>query len=85
MADVFQFMCISFLLSAAMPHMVILGFIGMVLKFWVYKYLLLRFSKRPPTLDHRTLKTTFLIIPLTLIFHLCFSIWVFGYPGIFPV
>jgi hypothetical protein len=85
LSDVLQYMCISFVLASLMPHMAVLGLVGFVLKYWVYKYLLLRYNKRPPSLDHRVIQTTFFVIPFTIVLHVMLAIWGLGYTGVFPI
>ena len=45
-------MAVSFVFAAAMPHLVLMGAVALLLKYYIYKYLLLNYYRRPPTLNH---------------------------------
>lgn len=84
-ADVLHYITVCFVFSAAIPHMMVLGTAGLFLKYWVYKYCLLRYNKRPPVLDYQIISLTYGLIPFTIVLHLAMTIWELGYQPIFPI
>jgi hypothetical protein len=50
--------------------------------YWSDKYILLRYSRKPPMIDESLLKSILQTLPPCLIFHLIGSIYAYGVPGV---
>ena len=72
-------MTVSFIFGSAIPMMIVLGMIGLFLRYQIHKYMLLNFYKRPISLDHRLAKITYIVFPVIIFFHTISSIWFLGY------
>jgi hypothetical protein len=69
--------------SGGMPLITLVCFFILFLKYFYIKFLFIRYSKIPKTYDEALdLKVTGLL-PFALIFHMSFSIWMFGVDSIF--
>ncbi len=64
--------------------LVVMGMVGLLLRYNIQKYLLLNYFRRPASLDHRLAKLTFTVFPVVIVLHCLLSIWSLGNPEIFP-
>lgn len=56
--------------SSGLPILLWFAFFSLLIQYWVYKYMILRYNKRPPSYDHRLNKDIINILPLAIIMHL---------------
>ena len=66
---------VSLLFSSGMPLLLWTCSFTLFLQYWCFKYLLLRFNKKPPAYDHKLSKTVISLLPYAMILHLCVGIY----------
>lgn len=69
--------------SSGFPVLYLFLFSFLFITYWVDKFLLFKFYRQPPKYDLYLSYIFNSIIILSLIFHLCFSIWIYGNPDYF--
>ena len=70
--------------SSGLPLVLLLGTASLFLQFWVEKYLLLRYNRKPPVYDVTLNYVVISLLPVAVILHLLIGIWMYGAPEIFP-
>ena len=70
--------------SSGIPMMLVFGSISLFLQYLCNKYILLRFSRKPPTFDQNLHEKTMKVLPMAVLLHLLVAIYIYGYPLIFP-
>ncbi|KAL4509992.1 hypothetical protein ABPG72_010185 [Tetrahymena utriculariae] len=83
-ASTFNIIFTTLFYSSGIPIMLFAGFIILTSQYWVYKYLLLRACRRPPTYDTGLNRRMLMILPWSLILHLAVGLYMYGQPLIFP-
>lgn len=75
---------VCFFYASSMPLLLIIcGFILLTM-YWAEKYILLRYSRRPPNYDRKINERVISILPLAIILHTGVAIVSYGSPEIFP-
>ena len=70
------FVCLFY--SGGIPILLLVGAFTQLFSYYSYKYILLRYAKRPPAYDHKLNKAILNILPLSIVFHLMISIYMYG-------
>lgn len=83
-AAVMNTIFVTLFYCSGIPLLLYFGAISLTLQYWVYKYYILRYNKRPPSYDNKLNKQLISILPLSVIFHLMIGIYMYGTPTIFP-
>ena len=73
--------CLTF--SAGMPLIIIVGFFALLARHLYCKYLFIRYSKIPKTIDESLNTKMTRIIPYGILLYFGFAIWMFGVSSIF--
>ncbi len=76
------FVCLFY--SSGMPLLLLFGFLGLLFMYWSEKYIVLKYSKKPPEYDSNLNKKVMRILPLSLILHLAISLFIYSEQTIFP-
>ena len=69
--------------SGPIPLLIPLCFLGLVTRYIFFKFSFIRFCKIPPTMDESMNDRVLQIMPVTIVTHLCFSIWAYGVKSVF--
>lgn len=73
-----------FLYSGGMPMLNVICFLTMLCLYWVEKFLILRHYKRPPLFNHSLNDQLVKLLPISVIFHCSFSLYMYGASDLFP-
>lgn len=74
---------ITLLYCSAMPILLVMCAIALTLQYWSYKYLFLRYNKRPPTYDTSLNKAVIQILPYGAFLHIIVGIYMYGNSSLF--
>jgi hypothetical protein len=74
---------VGIIFCGGMPLMVGLSFIGIITRYIYFKFIFIRFSKVPKTIDEALNETVLTYFPWMMILHFGVSIWMFGDTEIF--
>eukprot|EP00743_Colponemidia_sp_Colp-15_P002280 GILK01002471.1.p1 GENE.GILK01002471.1~~GILK01002471.1.p1 ORF type:complete len:780 (-),score=110.70 GILK01002471.1:227-2566(-) len=69
---------VSLLYSSGLPILIPLATICVFIAYWVDKYMLLRKCRKPPAYDNRISKFATSMLPLSLMLHSAFAVWMLG-------
>ena len=78
----FIFVCMIY--CGPIPLLIPILAIYFIVWFWTDKFILIYFSKKPPSYNISMHVLTMTIMPFAMFLHLCFSIWAYGAPDVFP-
>jgi hypothetical protein len=84
-AQILNMVFICMLYSSGMPLLYVIGFLQLLLSYFVDKYFVLKSCKKSANFDEKMdilVKNTMVY---AAIIHLIFAIWIYGSPAIFPV
>lgn len=71
--------------SSGMPLMMWIAFFSLIFQYWCYKYLFLRYNKRPPQYDHTLNEEVMGLLIYALMLHIVITIYMLSNPMIFPL
>jgi hypothetical protein len=74
----------TFIYSGGMPAMLPLGFVNLVITFWVDKLLFFSFYRSPIDGDETIPRLSTSLLPYAAFVHLMYAIWMFSNPNLFP-
>lgn len=67
-----------------MPYLLWFCTLTLTFQYLSFKYVLLKYSKRPPSYDHKLNSKILKVLPIAAILHMMISIYIYGNPLIFP-
>ncbi|KAL4463408.1 hypothetical protein ABPG72_017129 [Tetrahymena utriculariae] len=76
------FVCLFY--SSGQPLLLPCAAVSLTSQYWVFKYMLLRWHKKPPAYDQLLNTSMLKLIPWSLLLHLGIGIYMYGSPLIFP-
>lgn len=74
----------SYLYSSSMPFLNIITVFALFSLYWTDKYLVLRHYKKPPLLSYHLNNAAIKCLPVIIILHCSFAIYMFGSEDVFP-
>ncbi|CAD8188725.1 unnamed protein product [Paramecium pentaurelia] len=83
-SQILTVICVNFLYSSGMPLLYLTTALFLFITYCCDKYFLLHFCKTPPKVDDSVAKLVRQILKLLLIWHVIFSIWIYGSTKLFP-
>ena len=83
-AQAITFIFVVLMYCGAVPLMIPVCFIYLILRYWVDKYQVLKFYKKPPRYEANIFDIQMILIWIAIIFHLAFSLWIYTNQQIFP-
>ena len=75
---------VVFTFSTGLPLLNLFLFGSLLLSYWIHKYIVLRYSKKPPLYSSDIIKMVTNMIPYALIVHMLFGIYFLSNEDIFP-
>nr|CCA20590.1 tRNA (guanineN(7))methyltransferase putative [Albugo laibachii Nc14] len=82
-AQILTTIFITYLLSAGMPLLHVIGFCGIFITYWADKFTFLRITRSPPLYDEKIAKMTGSLLPYAVLLHCCVALWMFSNSMIF--
>ena len=80
MAHIMNTMSVTLTFSAGLPFLLPLAAFSFLLSFNMDRYMLLRHYKRPPEYTTKLVQAYFSFVPLVMLLHLGFSVWMYTNP-----
>ena len=74
---------VGLIFSGGMPFLPILTFVGLVTRYWVFKYIFVRYCRIPKYYTDAMNNRAQLILQITIVLHVALSIWMFAVGNIF--
>eukprot|EP01017_Pseudomicrothorax_dubius_P050586 TRINITY_DN9604_c0_g1_i3.p1 TRINITY_DN9604_c0_g1~~TRINITY_DN9604_c0_g1_i3.p1 ORF type:complete len:547 (+),score=72.89 TRINITY_DN9604_c0_g1_i3:67-1707(+) len=75
---------VTLVFSAGMPILLPITAAGLAVIYWVDKFIVLRYSTKPPMYDARITEAILKLSPLAVVLHLVVGIFMYSAPGILP-
>lgn len=75
---------VTLMFSSGIPVLYVFMFAYLLLNYWVDKFLLFKFFRKPPPVSVEINHLFNFMIVFGIIIHLCFGIWVYGNQDVFP-
>ena len=82
-ANVIMIIFVGFTFSGGIPFMIPISLIGLATRFLYFKFAFIRYSRVPKVYSQAITNRIETILPIMLLFHMLFSIWMLGVEDIF--
>ena len=82
-AYVLNTLAVCYFYAGGIPSLLPIAIVSLLITFWVDKWLLLRFYRRPPAYNAALARSMTSQMPYILLLHLSFSAWMYGNGDIF--
>lgn len=82
-AQLLNVVFVTYVFSTGMPLLIPIGAVSFFLNYWVDKVLFVRYYSLPPMTSHGVTRALSGLLPLALLLHLGFGVWMLGSVGAF--